>query len=829
MITSLTNLFNNSKEQLFVICKDSFCIRSCNSVSLNHLVKSLDEIKGLPIDEFFTINLNKKDRILDELESLGIYHTVDKATNRSISATLINYNGIKEILIRVEVDSETEIDKSRRVILDENVAGYCRIDTELKLLDCNNTLAVQLGYKYKEDLINKSMNFILSDKEDINYLVKTIAKQKKIKNIELRLKDKYGKDQVCLSNVLLEKDEAGNNIAISFTIMDISERVEFENRIKQSEERFRLLSNVAIEGIVFLDKRQIIDSNEQFIELVGHSKHQDIIGKNIIEFIDDQELLKISAHKNTFQQKKNEVVARKRDGTIMLLEASAGKIDQHGKDVDVLLFYEITQRKKTEIALEQSTERYKSLVENSPNGIFILVNNQIKFVNQAGVGLLECDTEDDLYNLEFKNFVDEEVRESVNESLLETREGGELEYKEIQMHTSTKNSLNIGIHASLTVFNNKPAVQVTLVDLTTQLELREERIRNKIAEEINITLTEEIEQHKQTQEKLKVAQKFTRNIIESSIDMIIAVDKDDIITEFNKAAMNQFGYEIEDILGKDVSVLYGTKKEYQRVSTSVNDKGIFTGEVMNKRKNGETFVSLLSSSTIKDPKGGSQGSMGVSRDITERKIIEEKVKDSLKEKEVLLQEVHHRVKNNLQVISSILSLQSNYVKDEKTLEILEESQNRIKSMSYIHETLYQTTDFSSIEFSNYLNTLASNLIHSYSYSVSIVKLVSDYDEIYLTIDQAIPCGLIVNELVSNAMKYAFEGKNGEVYLSIKESKGKIHLRVADNGKGLPKDFKYKESDSLGLQLVYSLIDQLDASLELKADNGTDFLITFEKS
>lgn len=829
MTTSLTTLFNNSKQQLFTVSIDSFCIHSCNSVSLKYLAKSLDEIKGLPIDEFFTINLNKKDIIINELETLGIYHTLDKATNRSISATLINYNEIREILIRVEVDSEKETDKSRSVILDENVAGYCRIDTELKLLDCNNTLAVQLGYKYKEDLINKSINFILSEKEKISYLIKTIAKQKKIKNIELRLKDISGKDQICLANIILEKDDAGNNIAISFTIIDISERVEFENRIKQSEERFRLLSNVAIEGIVFLDKREIIDSNEQFIELIGYSNHQDIIGKNIIEFIDNSELLKINAPKNTFPQKKNEVVAKKRDGTIMLLEASSGKIHQQGKDIDVLLFYEITQRKKTEIALEQSTERYKSLVENSPNGIFILVNNQIKFVNNAGVELLEYEVEDDLYDIEFKDFVDEEFRESVERDLLETREGGDLEYKEIQMNTSKKRDINIGIQASLTVFNNKPAVQVTIVDLTTQLELREERIRNKIAEEINITLTEEIEHHKQTQEKLNVAQKFTRNIIESSIDMIIAVDKDNKITEFNKAAIDQFGYLLEDIFGKDVSVLYIDKKEYQRVSTSVNEKGIFTGEITNKRKNGDTFVSLLSSSIIKDPKGLIQGSMGVSRDITERKIIEQQVKDSLKEKEVLLQEVHHRVKNNLQVISSILSLQSNYVKDKKTLEILAESQNRIKSMSYIHETLYQTTDFSSIEFSNYLNTLASNLIHSYSYSGGIVKLVTDFDEIYLTIDQAIPCGLIVNEIVSNAMKHAFEGKDGDVYLSIKESQGKIHLRVADNGKGLPKDFKYEESDSLGMQLVYSLIDQLDASLELKADKGTDFLITFDKS
>ena len=298
MTTSLTTLFNNSKQQLFTVSIDSFCIHSCNSVSLKYLAKSLDEIKGLPIDEFFTINLNKKDIIINELETLGIYHTLDKATNRSISATLINYNEIREILIRVEVDSEKETDKSRSVILDENVAGYCRIDTELKLLDCNNTLAVQLGYKYKEDLINKSINFILSEKEKISYLIKIVKYQKKIKNIELRLKDISGKDQICLANIILEKDDAGNNIAISFTIIDISERVEFENRIKQSEERFRLLSNVAIEGIVFLDKREIIDSNEQFIELIGYSNHQDIIGKNIIEFIDNYASLKINAPKS---------------------------------------------------------------------------------------------------------------------------------------------------------------------------------------------------------------------------------------------------------------------------------------------------------------------------------------------------------------------------------------------------------------------------------------------------------------------------------------------------------------------------------------------------
>jgi two-component sensor histidine kinase len=173
-------------------------------------------------------------------------------------------------------------------------------------------------------------------------------------------------------------------------------------------------------------------------------------------------------------------------------------------------------------------------------------------------------------------------------------------------------------------------------------------------------------------------------------------------------------------------------------------------------------------------------------------------------------------------------LQSGYVKDPKTLDILKESQDRIKSMSYIHETLYQTADFSSIEFPDYINTLSRSLIHSYI-TDKPVRLETEFDEVYLGIDQAIPCGLIVNELVSNALKYAFKGiKDPVLRITIKEKNGIITLRVKDNGVGLPADFKYQESDSLGIQLVYTLTDQIDGTIEMNNDSGADIIVTFEK-
>jgi PAS domain S-box-containing protein len=216
-------------------------------------------------------------------------------------------------------------------------------------------------------------------------------------------------------------------------------------------------------------------------------------------------------------------------------------------------------------------------------------------------------------------------------------------------------------------------------------------------------------------------------------------------------------------------------------------------------------------------------------EITEKKQIEEQMKASIKEKEILLQEVHHRVKNNLQVISSILNLQSAYVRDENSLNILRESQNRIKSMSFIHEALYQTKDFSGIEFSGYILTITNNLIHSYSVRSSLVKLHTRFLPVFLSLDQAIPCGLIVNELISNALKYAFpEGHGGTVYLEIEEKQGQVRLLIGDDGIGLPEGFDWEKSESLGLQLVYTLIDQLDATIHVESSKGTKYLITFEK-
>lgn len=201
---------------------------------------------------------------------------------------------------------------------------------------------------------------------------------------------------------------------------------------------------------------------------------------------------------------------------------------------------------------------------------------------------------------------------------------------------------------------------------------------------------------------------------------------------------------------------------------------------------------------------------------------------SIKEKETLLQEIHHRVKNNLQIISSILSLQKSYVKDLGTKEILKESITRIRSMSIIHETLYKSNNFASINFSDYLLGLTEDIILTYKSDPDLeLDVVAELSILRLDIKQAIPCGLIVNEIITNAVKYAFnETKHGELYLRIKEEKGQVFFEIGDNGSGLPIDFQIEEADSLGLQLVQTLVEQLEGTLTIDRDSGTLFRIVF---
>ncbi len=219
----------------------------------------------------------------------------------------------------------------------------------------------------------------------------------------------------------------------------------------------------------------------------------------------------------------------------------------------------------------------------------------------------------------------------------------------------------------------------------------------------------------------------------------------------------------------------------------------------------------------------------LTQEIDERKRVEEQIKASLKEKEVLLKEIHHRVKNNLQVISSLLKLQCASIQEKQTLAIFRESQNRIESMALIHEQLYQSKNLSGIDFAKYIHNLVANLFCAYEVNTNNINFKLNINKIHLDINAAIPCGLIINELIANSLKYAFPcQEKGEIVINFFSVNSKFILIVKDNGIGFPKDLDYLNTQTLGLQLVVALTEQLEGQIELNNKQGTEFKIAFSR-
>lgn len=328
------------------------------------------------------------------------------------------------------------------------------------------------------------------------------------------------------------------------------------------------------------------------------------------------------------------------------------------------------------------------------------------------------------------------------------------------------------------------------------------------------------------------------SIVSTMSNFFFLLDENMDIISINQATKDLLGFDSE-LIGKPIHTVFAEDQKYLfKENPFSSEKSITNVETMFIDKNAQLIPVLLSLSLIESDNSQRLGIVCIGNDITEIKIAENKIKASLEEKGLLLQEIHHRVKNNLQIISSLLSLQSKYVKDKEDLELFRESQSRVRSMAFIHEQLYQSSDFTNIEFGIYVKNLINYLSHSYSVDPLYINFKLDIDDVSLDINTAIPCGLIINELVTNSLKYAFpadtRGKSSDtifneifIYLhSYKEDK--FILIISDNGIGLPESTDFKNSNTLGLLLVNSLVDQIDGSIELDRTNGTRFKLIFNK-
>jgi PAS domain S-box-containing protein len=318
-------------------------------------------------------------------------------------------------------------------------------------------------------------------------------------------------------------------------------------------------------------------------------------------------------------------------------------------------------------------------------------------------------------------------------------------------------------------------------------------------------------------------------IINLAEDAIVSVDENQRIILANPSAERIFGYTAGELLGQPLDVLIPAdavtshRNHVDRFASSATTHRRM-GErlvILGRRKSGEVFPAEAAISRVET--NGQLILTAIVQDISQRKAAEDALLASLRDKEILLKETHHRVKNNLQVVSSLLGLQSRFIQDAAVRTMFQESQNRVHSMALLHEELYRSDNLHDIDCEQYFRALAAHIFRSYGVSSSRIKLRLDFGEIRMDLDQAVPCGLVVNELLSNALKHAFpDGRAGEVCLAIKPAGGgQIALTVRDDGVGLPPDTSIRETRSLGLRLVRRLAEQIGASLRIRTGAGTE--------
>jgi len=458
------------------------------------------------------------------------------------------------------------------------------------------------------------------------------------------------------------------------------------------------------------------------------------------------------------------------------------------------------EHKRAEEALRESEEKWLSLTENTDDTIVVTDNNDvIRYISRT----IPPTTPEGVVGKTVYEYVSREHHEIMKESLKNVYKTGNPDSYEVTLDMSRINP-KIGT----LWFNTK------VVPIKTDKEVAGV-----------IMIATDITERRKAEEMLRKSKEAYRELADSIADVFFAMDKDLRYTYWNRASEELIGIAAKDAIGKSILEIFPDNEETRRAIKGYH-------EVL-KTKQPKTFISeyQLGGKDFFFEISAYPSREGISvfvKDITERKQAEEQIKAALKEKEVMLKEIHHRVKNNMQIMSSLLKLQFGETKSKKIQEMLRTSQSRIRSMALIHERLYQSKDFARIDFTYYIRSLTVYLFHSYRVDSNIVRLKTDVRDVHLDINRAIPCGLIVNELVSNSLKYAFpEGKEGEISIKFYSNKqGKIILVVRDKGIGFPEDIDFRNTKSFGMQVVNDLVEQLRGTIELDRKGGTTFKIVF---
>ena len=739
-----------------------------------------------------------------------------------------DYNGDVKSVVSVNRDitkHKKDLDKIKssefkyRKLYESMMDAFAHVDNEGHIIEFNEVFKQMLGYD-SDELLKLTYKDITPEKWH-DYEAEILKNQVYVRGYTDIYEKEYLRKNGTIFPVELRtyqvRDEQGHPNGLWAIVKDISKHKESEKLLLESENKFRELFDNANDMITLNEIEEnivpgkFIEVNQIGIERLGYSR-EEFLNMTPIDIIAPDNHAKMRIIATEFQNSSKiqyEIVHLTKDGKRIHVEVNNHLFNLRGRTVALAISRDITERKKAEENIKQSEKRYRTLYSSMNEGVAIHKVIYDKSNTPMDYIIIDINNAyEEILGINKKDVLGKKASE-----IYGTEEAPYLKvyYEVVQTGKSTQFETYfepMDKHFKISVFSP--------------------------SKDTFATIFEDITSRKKTEEALCESEEIYRTLFESDPNYTILLSLEGVILDLNTSASNIIGLSKDEIIGKHFTELSIFPKEEIAVNRKMFSS-LSKQEALSKHyeskifdKNGNIrWIETVITPIIKDDVP--TYILTISTDITERKISEDKINYSLKEKNVLLKEIHHRVKNNMQIISSLLSLQTNYIDDNIALDVLKESQNRVKTMAMIHEKLYQSNDFVNIKFDDYILRLVSDLFYSYNIQEDHIKPVIQVEDVKLNIETAVPCGLIISELVSNSLKYAFpKGKNGKMFVSLKRQHNKYELTISDNGIGFPGDLDFRNTKSLGLQLVNNLVEQIDGEITLDYSQGTKFTIIFKE-
>ena len=585
---------------------------------------------------------------------------------------------------------------------------------------------------------------------------------------------------------------------------EIDKRKQAKVTLRDSEARLKALSDASFEAIFFSEKGVCLDQNRTAERMFGYT-HTEAVGRSGTDWIIPEDRERVKNNMLSGYEKPYKVTALRKEGTTFSCEIQARMTDCRGRFIRITALRDITERKKAEVTLKLRERIFDSL----SNHIFFLDKNYIyRAVNNAYLAAHKKSREE-IVGHSIPELMEKKVFDGLIKEKIDRCFAGKLIRHEswFDFPGLGKRFMDVVYHPYSENNGSVSGIIVVSHDIT----------KRKIAEKA-------------------LAEKTTLldNILKNAQDIgIVTTDLDFRINYYNPMAEELLGSAEEEVFGKTVQEIHTKEKvdpgRFERAVEIVRRKGKYCYSVTQETEDGPRYLESQVAG-IFDPASVMVGFSLFCRDVTKHKQTEELVHASLREKEVLLREIHHRVKNNMQVIVSLLRMHSRRIDDARLVQIFDDCRCRVNAMALIHEALYLSKDLAKIDFEVYLKKLCRNLSQTHGASGKGIKVTIELCNVVLDMDQGIAVGMVISELVSNAFKHAFlPGKGGRISVSLSCLEGKdVELIVKDDGKGLPPEIDILNTRSLGLRLAAAAITrELCGSIKVERNGGTQFIIHFK--